>query len=92
MFFVLSDGQGINGSDLAAGLKHNLPNNVCITGGLAGDGANFQETLVLFDNCPPEKDIVVALGFRGTRLRVGYGSGGGWDSFGPERLITRSQG
>ncbi len=25
-------------------------------------------------------------------LRVGYGSLGGWDSFGPERLITRSSG
>src|SRR5207237_8604793 len=30
------------------------------------------------------------LGLYGARLRVGYGSLGGWDSFGPERLITRS--
>src|SRR5205085_1989348 len=28
----------------------------------------------------------------GDRLKVGYGSLGGWDPFGPERLITRSKG
>jgi hypothetical protein len=90
--FVLSDGLGINGSDLVKGLKQNLSDHVSITGGLAGDGANFQGTLVVSNGSRPEKDIVVALGFYGSRLKVGYGSGGGWDSFGPERLITRSQG
>ncbi len=35
---------------------------------------------------------VVAVGFYGDRLRVGYGSLGGWDPFGPERRITRSRG
>jgi hypothetical protein len=34
----------------------------------------------------------VAVGFYGNRLRVGCGSLGGWDPFGPERLITRSLG
>jgi hypothetical protein len=90
--FVLSDGLGINGSDLAKGIQQNLPENVSITGGLAGDGANFQETLVISNDSEPASDIVVALGFYGKRLRVGYGSDGGWDPFGPERLITRSQG
>jgi hypothetical protein len=28
----------------------------------------------------------------GDSIEIGYGSKGGWDSFGPERLITRSQG
>jgi hypothetical protein len=90
--FVLSDGLGINGSDLARGIQYNLPGNVSVTGGLAGDGANFQETLVISNGSVPQKDIIVALGFYGKRLRVGYGSCGGWDPFGPERLITRSQG
>ena len=40
----------------------------------------------------PEQGSIVALGLYGDRLRVGYGSLGGWDSFGPERLITRSRG
>jgi hypothetical protein len=34
---------------------------------------------------------VAAVGFYGDRLRVGYGSMGGWDSFGPDRLITRAK-
>jgi hypothetical protein len=90
--FVLSDGLGVNGSDLAKGLQDTLPKNVSVTGGLAGDGSNFKETLVFSNGSRPEKDLVAALGFSGKRLRVGYGSAGGWDSFGPERLITRSKG
>jgi hypothetical protein len=34
----------------------------------------------------------VAIGLYGSRLRVGMGSMGGWDPFGPERRITRSAG
>ncbi len=89
--FVLSDGLSVNGSDLVAGLTQHLPAHVSITGGLSGDGARFQATLVLCDG-EPRQNVVVAVGFYGTRLTVGYGSLGGWDPFGPERLITRSKG
>jgi hypothetical protein len=89
--FVLSDGLSVNGSDLVKGLTSHLPSHVSVTGGLSGDGERFKETLVLWDD-PPEKDTIVALGLYGDHLRVGYGSLGGWDSFGPERLITRSNG
>ncbi len=89
--FVLSDGLKVNGSELVAGLARNLPEQVSITGGLSGDGARFQETLVLWDS-EPRPDTVAVLGFYGDRLKIGYGSLGGWDSFGPERLITRSKG
>jgi hypothetical protein len=89
--FVLSDGLHVNGSELVAGLTAHLPPHVAITGGLAGDGARFQETLVLWDD-EPQRDVVAALGLYGDRLRIGYGSLGGWDSFGPERLVTRSSG
>ena len=41
---------------------------------------------------PRKKDTIAVLGLYGNRLKVGYGSLGGWDSFGPERLITRSRG
>jgi hypothetical protein len=84
--FVLSDGLHVNGSELVAGLAEHLPSHVAITGGLSGDGARFQETLVFLDGAP-EQEVIAAIG-----LRVGYGSLGGWDSFGPERLITRSKG
>ncbi len=89
--FVLSDGLKINGSELVKGLTKYLPDYVSITGGLSGDGALFRETYVLWDD-EPEKDTVAVLGLYGKRLRVGYASFGGWDPFGPERLITRSRG
>lgn len=89
--FVLSDGLCVNGSDLVEGLRAALPPAVSITGGLAGDGTGFQATSVIAD-APPEGDIVAALGFYGDGLQVSYGSLGGWDPFGPDRLITRAQG
>lgn len=88
---VLSDGINVNGSDLAKGLTNNLPDGVSITGGLAGDNERFQETLVFWDDIP-ERDTISVLGLYGKSLKVGYGSLGGWDPFGPERLITRSKG
>jgi hypothetical protein len=87
---VLSDGLKINGSDLVKGLTKHLPEKVTITGGLSGDGGRFEETLVLLDG-PPKKDTIAVLGLYGNRLKVGYGSFGGWDSFGPDRLITKSK-
>jgi hypothetical protein len=89
--FVLSDGLGVNGSDLVAGLSAALPEHVGITGGLAGDGPRFQRTLVGLDQ-PPAPGVVAVLGLYGERLRVGYGSLGGWDPFGVEWSITRSKG
>jgi hypothetical protein len=89
--FVLSQGVEINGSDLVKGLKEHLPREVTVTGGLSGDGNRFEETLVLCDG-PPESGVVAALGLYGEGLMVGYGSMGGWDPFGPDRLITRSKG
>jgi hypothetical protein len=89
--FVLSDGLKINGSELVKGLIKHLPEHVSITGGLSGDGALFRETYVLWDD-EPERDTVAILGLYGNRLRVGYASFGGWDPFGPERLITQSRG
>ncbi len=88
---VLSDGLKVNGSELARGLTEHLPHGVSVTGGLAGDGERFEETLVLWDG-NLESNTVAVLGLYGSQLKVGYGSLGGWDPFGPERLITRSEG
>jgi hypothetical protein len=89
--FVLSDGLNVNGSELVAGIIGAVGKQVSVTGGLAGDGAEFRETLVGAD-CPPRKQVVAAVGFYGTAIRIGYGSAGGWDEFGPRRQITRSRG
>lgn len=87
--FVLSEGLKVNGSELVKGLNENLPAGVGVTGGLAGDGARFEKTVVGI-NASPDAGNIVALGFYGDKLRVGYGSMGGWDPFGPERKITKS--
>lgn len=88
--FVLSDGLNVNGSALAKGIRNKLPVNVAVTGGMAGDQDRFKETLVLMDNVL-SKNTIAAIGFYGDSLRIGYGSRGGWDSFGPDRLVTRSK-
>ncbi len=88
---VLSDGLTVNGSDLVTGLNSVLGKEVPITGGMAGDGAEFRETLVGGD-CAPRIGKVAAVGFYGDRVRIGHGSAGGWDQFGPRRRITRSTG
>ncbi len=89
--FVLSDGLQVNGSELVQGLAEHLPPGVAITGGLSGDGADFRETCVLWGN-QVASGLVVAVGFYGEALQVGFGSMGGWDAFGPERVITRAEG
>lgn len=89
--FVLSDGLHVNGSDLVRGLTAGLPPGLTVTGGLAGDGAAFAETRVMWDGVAEQRQIA-AIGFYSRRLKVGFGSLGGWDSFGPERVITRSAG
>lgn len=89
--FVLAKGLDINGSELVLGLRENLPADVAVTGGLAADGARFLHTSVCLDGVATDGGVV-AVGLYGERLRVGYGSMGGWDQFGPERLVTRSEG
>ena len=88
--FVLSDGIKVNGSDLIRGLQRAVGEHIVITGGLAGDGARFSETLVGL-NAIPQPGNIAAIGFYGDALRLGHGSAGGWDVFGPERRITRSE-
>lgn len=89
--FVLSDGLNVNGSELIKGLNKNSAKEVIITGGLAGDGADFKNTWIIYDGKITDH-CIGAVGFYGGQIHVGYGSRGGWDIFGPERLITLSQG
>ncbi len=85
---VLSDGLHVNGTELVSGLKSIIP-NVSITGGLAADGSNFNKTFVINNNKIVDKTIL-ALGFYGENLKVCTGSRGGWDSYGIDRLVTKS--
>ncbi len=89
--FVLADGLNINGSELVAGMRSCLPNGVQVTGGLAGDGADFKETVVVNSSGVAESKVINAIGLYGENLTIGYGSFGGWDSFGIDRLVTKSK-
>ena len=88
---VFSDGLTINGTALVSGLTKELPSTVSVTGGLVGDGSEFKRTVVGLDEIPKEKNVIL-IGFYGSSLKVGYGSLGGWDTFGPDRTVTRSKG
>lgn len=89
--FLLSDGLAVNGSELVRGLYSVIDPDVVVTGGLAGDGAHFQHTLVGL-NAPAQPHCIGAVGFYGNGIRIGYGSVGGWEVFGPDRVITRASG
>ncbi len=86
---LLSEGLNINGSELTKGINNQLNNRISVTGGMAGDQALFSETVIVH-NRAGEKNLVVAIGFYGKQLQIGYGSMGGWDSFGVDREVTKS--
>ena len=88
---VLSDGLRVNGTELLNGVKEVLPVEVVVTGGLAGDGDRFAATWVVRQG-ETTAGVVSAVGLYGDRIQVGHGSRGGWDSFGVERQVTRSDG
>lgn len=88
---VLSDGSRVNGSELVKGLTTQVDKQVLITGGLAGDGAQFQTTLVGLNEQPGE-GCIAAIGFYGPHITVTHGSQGGWDIFGLEKRVTNASG
>src|SRR5690606_4050508 len=89
---ILAEGLQINGSALVKGINSQIdPKNVIVSGGLAGDGKNFKETYVGC-NGHPKKRYVAAVGLYGDHLDIKTGSEGGWETFGPERIITKSSG
>ena len=87
---VLCDGLCVNGTDLVRGVVEQLPESVVVSGGLAGDGDRFQRTWVLDGEGRPSVRRAVAVAFHGDAVRIRCGSRGGWDAFGPERIVTSS--
>ena len=88
--FVLSDGLNVNGAELVKGLSSQIDNSVSVTGGLAGDSSDFEDTFIIHNGDVQSKRIL-ALGLYGDALKIGYGSNGGWESFGVERLVTKAE-
>ncbi len=87
---VISDGSMVNGSELVKGLNDGTGSEILVTGGLSGDAADFKSTLTGL-NAEPSEGNVIAIGFYGKRIHVTHGTQGGWDMFGPERDVTRSE-
>ncbi len=87
--FVLSDGLHVNGSQLTRGIASVLPQDVIVTGGLAGDDDRFEETWVLIDG-KATTGFITAVGFYGDAIHISHGSKGGWDRLGIERVVTRA--
>jgi hypothetical protein len=87
---VISDGSNVNGSELVRGINELVCNRVPVTGGLAGDGSNFESTVVGL-NEEPSSGNIVAIPFYGKHFVVSHASMGGWEIFGPERTVTKSE-
>ena len=87
--FVLSSVVNVNGSELTKGLSFNAPKDCVITGGLAGDGVEFNKIWILLGSKLMRKQIV-AVGLYGESLRVVSGCRCGWSRFGLDRRVTSS--
>ncbi len=87
---AFGDAHAVHGEAFAAGFAERLP-GVPLMGGLAGDIDTRTEGWVLVDG-ERRSGWVGAVGLSGPYLELGFGSAGGWDLFGPERLVTQSYG
>jgi hypothetical protein len=82
---------GINAGNLLYGINSVLKGSVTVSGGVAGDDTRFEKTLVGLNNHLSDSQLV-AVAMYGTDLKVGHGTKGGWDTFGPRRKVTKSHG
>lgn len=90
--FLLSDGLHVNGTSLIKGMAEKCNGRATSSGGLAGDADRFEKTLVIHpETLQPTEYLVVAVGFYGEHIQIGYGSRGGWESFGIDRKVTKSK-
>ena len=87
--FLLLPGFNVNGSKFVLGLRDVLPENVSISGGMAGDGTNFGDTITIY-NDEIYDNRTVAFGLYGDDVEIKNSSRGGWRPFGPLRRVTKS--
>lgn len=87
--FLLCEGVNLTGSKLVEGMRAAISNQIPITGGLAGDGTDFNKTYVI-SNCYAEENQIVVAALYGPVI-TGCASVGGWDTFGIERVVTKAK-
>ncbi len=88
-FFLVSEGSTVNGSALINGFETGKAKKIGLSGGLCGDDDRFEKTLASYNENPKEGEVV-AIAFYGDTLEISSANFGGWTSFGPERIITKS--
>ncbi|QYJ67558.1 FIST signal transduction protein [Flavobacterium litorale] len=89
--FIVSEGSFMSGTSLIKGFEHGFDKDIPMTGGLCGDDTRFERTLASYKEDPKEGEIIL-IGFYGDSLEISFASHGGWLGFGPERIITKSDG
>ncbi|MCP4597313.1 FIST N-terminal domain-containing protein [Neptuniibacter sp.] len=88
---LFAPGVDVNGSAIINGIASVLGGQIPISGGLAGDGSDFEQTSTI-SSAGIETDQLCAVCFYGDSLNFEYGSFGGWNCFGPMRKVTRCDG
>ncbi|OIQ20169.1 MAG: histidine kinase [Flavobacterium sp. MedPE-SWcel] len=89
--FIVSEGSFMSGTSLIKGFENGFDESIPMTGGLCGDDTRFEKTLASYKEDPKEGEIIL-IGFYGDSLEISFASHGGWLGFGPERIITKSDG
>lgn len=87
---IFSPGLAVNGSAIIKGVTSEIGKDVPVTGGLAGDEAEFKSTYTFFGTQTGEKQLI-GLGFYGDSITAEHGCRGGWTAFGVDRKVTKSQ-
>lgn len=90
-YMLLLSTTGINAGNVLNGINKASNGSYGVSGGVAGDDTKFETTWVGLNENIGENRLV-AVGFYGTKLKTKHGTQGGWDPFGPKRLITKAEG
>lgn len=88
---LISDGEMVNGSELVDGIGSVVGHSIPVTGGMAGDGIDFNTTVVGL-NGQPQPGVITAIALYGGSLVVNHCTMGGYETFGPEIVVTCSSG
>lgn len=86
--FLILPGLNVNGDQFIKGLRANLDEDVVISGGMAGDGVDFEKTQTIC-NGNLSSDQAIVIGFYGDNINFITSSNGGWKPFGPQRRVTK---
>jgi hypothetical protein len=89
--FVLSDGLHVNGTNLVDGINSIIHGQLTVSGGLAGDSVHFVQTLVSDIDGNFSDRTISAIGFYGDKINIRCASEGGWEIFGKDRIVTKSE-